>query len=690
MTESHTPPGPAGLRECVAMLRSEDPSLRRKAVCVLDHMTGRRARAARLLVYALRDPSSSVRARAVWALVGVGLGADSIDDKLLDMLDDPSPRVLTKALQAIGLRGQRTQAAVDAVASFLDRSAPMARRLALDTLADIADPDSITTGLLMPMLQDRDPAVRSAAITSLRSIFGPRPEFARPARALLRDPDTDVRSEALCLLIAAGSPTDEVVEEILEAARQCGACMFTALVLLPRVEHIAPRAVHELLSIAEDCISHVRDRGLPPATPGEVRIVTSTDDPRQVVSSWPDLRAWEHPDEGTWRPCDDPGLDLHHLAEASDPPASRAGDMAGSSESGKLTGTYRAFLEAIPQRVRDWVVGFPVGHWRLLNAFSRLGSPAEDLAGGHSHALLFMLAHLDQFQHGCTSQDWSRAAELIRGRQRDTLAALGFEGRESVARLLRKVPPGTCSAPRLKSLRKLLRDPATYKVLAHLPRINNAVLESLEGYDRRLFCTWPLLLEMSESHSEDTAGPAVMALFSVQMTAESLGCVDRLKPVRSLAQLELLEAELLEAEYRLEHEGVVFPPPPLPPLAGRIEPLRTPAELWLEGQDMKHCAANHVHDVVQGIAYVYRVVGREEDDVDRATLMIVRGQTPTGWRIGELRRACNASGVSPATEYTVQQFLAGKEYCDEIGGLLRGLWFGPPEPEIGPGQEGMG
>jgi hypothetical protein len=421
---------------------------------------------------------------------------------------------------------------------------------------------------------------------------------------------------------------------------------------------------------------------LVPPKPGEVRIVVSTDDRRQVISSWPDLRAWEQTDEGPWRPCEDPDLNLHRLAEAIDKTASHADEMAGMPKSSEQT-EYGAFLEAIPQRVRDWVMGFPVGHWRLLNAFFRLGAPAEDLADGNSHVLLFMLAHLDRFQHGCKAQDWSRAAELIRGRQRDALAAMGFEGQESIVRLLRKIPPGTCSVSRLKPLRELLRNPATYKVLAHLPRINAAILECLECYDRKLFCTWPLLVEMGESRSDDTAGQAVVDLFVVRTFADSLGlCVGQLKPVRSLAQLEALRDELAEADHRLEHEGVEFPPPPIPPLAGRIEALRTPAELWLEGREMKNCAADYVQAVAKGTAYMYRIVGCEEDDIDRATLMIVRDHTPTGWRISDLRRTCNAFAASPATEYTVKQFLAGKECDPGIVGLLRGLWFGP-------GQEGV-
>jgi hypothetical protein len=205
-------------------------------------------------------------------------------------------------------------------------------------------------------------------------------------------------------------------------------------------------------------------------------------------------------------------------------------------------------------------------------------------------------------------------------------------------------------------------------------------------YDKKLFCTWPLLVEMGESRSDDTAGQAVVDLFVVQMFAESLGGVDRLKPVRSLSQLEALRDELAEAEYRLEHESVEFPPPPLPPLAGQIEPLRTPAELWFEGQEMKHCAANYVQAVAQGTAYLYRIVGCEEDDIDRATLMIVRDDTPKGWRISDLRRACNVVAVSPPTKYTVQQFLAGKEHRPETAPLLPGLWFDQPEPDVGPRQ----
>jgi len=657
------------------MLRSPDPNARRKAVCALDRMTGQRARTTRLLAFALGDPCASVRARAVWALVGVGLAEDRINAKFLDMLNDPSPRVFVRVMQVIGLRVQGSQAAIDAVASFLDHAAPVARRLALDTLADIARPGTIAAERLTPMLQDRDPTVRTAAVVSLRSIFGPRPEFARPVRSLLRDLDASVRSEAIGLLVESGPPTEEALREILDAARRCGACLVTALALLPRTEHIAPGVLDELLVIAQGVVSRLGTGELPPAKPGEVRIVTSTsDDRQQIISAWPALRAWEQSDAGDWTPCDDPWVDLDFLVEASESP-----------QRDEPAGTHRAFLQAIPQRIRQWVMGFPAGHWRLLNASSQLGAPAEDLAVGHSHALLFMLAHLDRFQHGRPEQDWSRAAELIRLRQRDALAALGFPGRESVARLLRKVPPGTCTVANLRLLRKLLRNTAAYKVLTHLPRINAGVLECLARRSKRQLCTWPLLVEMGQSRADDTVGIATVDLHVVQASANRLGCcVGRLKPLRSLAQLKARRDELEEAVYSLAHEGVEFPPPPLRGLAGRIEPLRTPAELWIEGQDMKHCAADHVHDVAEGTAYVYRVVGCEEDDIDRATLMIVRGQTPSGWRVGELRRACNAVAVSPATEYTVQQFLAGKEYCPEIGRLLRGLWFGPPAPDVGP------
>jgi hypothetical protein len=118
---------------------------------------------------------------------------------------------------------------------------------------------------------------------------------------------------------------------------------------------------------------------------------------RYVVSAYPDSKAWFKPLNGTrWYECDKP-FGLNRICRA----ASLVMDSTGQfllpfpGAAREEAEAYQQYLRTIPREVRLAVLKYPPeGQWRLLLAFSRLGSVASDLARGGAWALLFLLGHL--------------------------------------------------------------------------------------------------------------------------------------------------------------------------------------------------------------------------------------------------------------------------------------------------------
>jgi HEAT repeat protein len=125
----------------VGFLESPDPKVRYAALGSLRPLTKEKdvavwaPRAAALL----RDPDSSVRGEALWALgSGAGLAAGEID-KVVEALRDPEPGVRRSAARAIGEMGDRNQAVPAAMkARVADAArAPLASAMESDTEADV-------------------------------------------------------------------------------------------------------------------------------------------------------------------------------------------------------------------------------------------------------------------------------------------------------------------------------------------------------------------------------------------------------------------------------------------------------------------------------------------------------------------------------------------------------------------------
>jgi len=103
------------------------------------------------------------------------------------------------------------------------------------------------------------------------------------------------------------------------------------------------------------------------------------------------------------------------------------------------------------------------------------------------------------------------------------------------------------------------------------------------------------------------------------------------------------------AQQKLKKESARFENPPITP-TDTIQALRTPDELRAEGKQQHNCVGTYCSKIHDGNNYIYRVLAPE-----RATLSIVKG--PGGWRIEELKTACNMV-AKEATYRAVKDWLS--------------------------------
>ena len=99
-----------------------------------------------------------------------------------------------------------------------------------------------------------------------------------------------------------------------------------------------------------------------------------------------------------------------------------------------------------------------------------------------------------------------------------------------------------------------------------------------------------------------------------------------------------------------------FPEPPFPGIIAsdlNLEPLKTPAELIIEGRAQSNCVGAYAKRIRRGGLYIYRVLAPE-----RATLAIACTSKGT-WRISELKAPENA-GVMDWTRQSIESWLASQ------------------------------
>jgi hypothetical protein len=260
-------------------------------------------------------------------------------------------------------------------------------------------------------------------------------------------------------------------------------------------------------------------------------------------------------------------------------------------------------------------------------------------------------------------------------RQRDILGLIGLPETAGVVKWMGKIPPESVTVESLRWARRLFSgdDVMVRKWLGHLPVLNLGVLRLLSDANLRAAATTNLLLEVAASKRENYEACTASRLSQVIELGRQIDADDgagagaarrragRLR-VDSLAALERMlreteaqwqEAQRRRAENRVREapRGAAFPPPPVPGMAGSIEPLEDAQALMIEGAEQDNCVASYAERVRRGAAYIYRVTHPQ-----RCTLSLTRGADGR-WTVGELEVSENRPANGSTRDF-VDEWLA--------------------------------
>lgn len=312
------------------------------------------------------------------------------------------------------------------------------------------------------------------------------------------------------------------------------------------------------------------------------------------------------------------------------------------------------FRFSLPKPVARLLEPFRTHQWPLLVMLQRDPTTIE-LADGNP-ALAFALA-----------QKFKGDGELIASlrcgtmRQRDLLEILGLPSSAAAVNLFRKIDPHSLNGDNWSAVVKVIEGElaAPKSRLHHLTSINSGVVEILLDPRASFAATPRLLEEVAKDRAENHRGRVVHMITSTLRMQGELHTGDRIERFQSLERLKTVHDEVAELYRRrvrqlIEASGVgpgCFTPPPIPGIAGQIEPITSPSELVDEGEYQGNCVASYAGRVRDGSTYIYRVLHPE-----RATLSIVRRSHFSDWEIGELECRFNTD-VSEETEAFVQAWL---------------------------------
>lgn len=254
----------------------------------------------------------------------------------------------------------------------------------------------------------------------------------------------------------------------------------------------------------------------------------------------------------------------------------------------------------------------------------------------------------------CRQKDLSpnQIKSLLAQKQTTILRYLGFTGKTSEIKILRKIIPSSLSVDHSLYLRHLLQNNVAEKILLHLKKVNAGVIALMMNPELLGLVSVEMLQEISEDKREKYYP------FTASILTESLQFAKeinqpRTTPFKSMQNFRRWYQEI-ETDYaRQLPERLLQEKLPSPPIAGNqmIIPLLTSQALIEEGRLQKNCVATYIPRVQRRETYIYRVLLPE-----RATLSIVKAHGT--WYLGELFLAENEP-VSPLTRQAVTRWFEG-------------------------------
>ena len=299
-----------------------------------------------------------------------------------------------------------------------------------------------------------------------------------------------------------------------------------------------------------------------------------------------------------------------------------------------------AYFDLIPPEIRSELLRYRDRRWHLLNLFARCPG-ALDLSRSNP-ALAYALASNWVFHKPAVTRPLRAARGLVNRKQREIMKWLRFPPREPVRRILTRIPAESLSIGNLLCLRRALRRKSVVKALAHVRRINAAVIRVTAEVEGEELLTPRLLNEIGQDRTQDALYPSVLTTF--RDTVRMLRVVSRPDkppaPFFSLCRLQTIH-EQCAREFQNDPAGLTglgsIPKTfPEAPFAGNetIMPIHTPGELHAEGREMHNCVFSYIHRIADGSEYIYRVLAPV-----RATFSVLKRDNV--WVAGQLAEVCN-------------------------------------------------
>lgn len=174
-----------------------------------------------VLIAALNDPESEVRAQAAGALGNLGSG-DNVDSseaapRLVELTKDANPMVRSAAAWALGHVGATAEVAVPALASLVEDENPEVRNNALTSLEQAGPEVALALPQLVAALKDPDAAVRTW-VAKLIGLGGERSQQATDALIeRLADPSVNVRVWSAFALRSIGAPASAAIPRLAKS-----------------------------------------------------------------------------------------------------------------------------------------------------------------------------------------------------------------------------------------------------------------------------------------------------------------------------------------------------------------------------------------------------------------------------------------------------------------------------------------
>lgn len=308
----------------------------------------------------------------------------------------------------------------------------------------------------------------------------------------------------------------------------------------------------------------------------------------------------------------------------------------------------RPFIEQIPADIRTLIAPHRYRAWHLLTLFARCPGAVELYRA--NPALAFALSGHWLYREHRVSNPLRAARGLVRRKQREILAWMGFPGTKSVQRIFKKIAVAELHPAALRDMKAALRDPERHKVLSHLPVITPEVLSLVNDKADFERLSMRFFMEMLEDVAE-AKGIRRILRDTMRMDQQRGGgyVPNSIRSIRRLREVhDDLARPLRGAILARDRE---FPKPPYAGTAYLL-PMTTMHELIREGNEMRHCVASYGDMISEGKYYVYRVLKPV-----RATLGIVwrRGR----WRIDELQGPGNSMLSRHDREAIVDAFYEG-------------------------------